>query len=190
MRRSPKLWCLRPGVMLTLFVVAAGVSSRALAQDGNNPDVLRKELNDTLAQLKAAQDRKSELATENEKLKQQIAGMQKEVDETRRAQATWSEQTYALRARHAAWEVFLTRNPKLKAQWDVFMEAGPLIAPNDVPEIEQGHAATTTTAPATTHAATTATSTAPVTTMSSTSAPASVPASTSSPSTTSTVNEK
>src|SRR3954454_7619786 len=72
----------------------------ALAQDQNNPEVLRKELADALAQLKAAQDRKNELAGENDKLKAQIATMQKEVDEVRRAQATWAEQSYFLRAQH------------------------------------------------------------------------------------------
>jgi len=108
--------------------------SSAAAQDQSNPDVLRKELADSLAQLKAAQDRKNELATENEKLKAQIAAMQKELDEIKRAQATWSDQSFFLRAQHAAWAEFLERYPRLRAEWEVFIEAGPFAVPNDLPQ--------------------------------------------------------
>jgi len=120
------------------LVVIAGVliSSPlrlALAQDQNNPEVLRKELADALAQLKAAQDRKNELAGENDKLKAQLSTMQKEVDEVRRAQATWAEQSYYLRSQHAAWNDFLERYPRLRAEWEVFLSAGPFAAPSELP---------------------------------------------------------
>ena len=84
-----------------------------LAQDQNNPDVLRKELAETMSQLKAAQDRKNELANEYEKLKAQMAVMQKQLDEAQRAVANNAESNYSLRAERAAWNAFLDRDP-----WD------------------------------------------------------------------------
>jgi hypothetical protein len=161
------------GIVLVFATYFSPSQVPALAQDQNNPDVLKKELADSLAQLKAAQDRKNELATENEKLKARMAAMQKDLDECRRAQATWSEQSYFLRVQHAAWDDFLDRYPRLKAEWEVFLSAGPFAAPNDLPQwadplaviatTQNGTppsnaAATTTTIPASTPATTNATS--------------------------------
>ena len=130
-------------------VLAPVARVAALAQDQNNPETLRKELADTLAQLKAAQDRKNELANENERLKAQVTAMQKEIDECRRASAAWAEQSYDLRARHAAWTVFVERHPRLKAQWELFLQSPPLYAPNEFPQWHDPLAATHATSPST-----------------------------------------
>jgi hypothetical protein len=111
--------------------VLALSSSPALAQE--SPDALRKELDDARNQLKAAQDRKNELATENDKLKAQIAAMQKDVDDARRDEATWAEKTYTQRARDAAWDVFLDRYPQLRREWRTFLEIGPIEPVNALP---------------------------------------------------------
>src|SRR5437588_129383 len=117
-----------------LIVLALLISSgAAVAQDTSNPEELKKSLSDALNQLKAAQDRKNELATENEKLKAKIADQQKEVDESRRIAAESSEKTWLLRSHYAAWESFLKRYPRLKAQWDLFLEADPLSQPTTLP---------------------------------------------------------
>jgi predicted nuclease with TOPRIM domain len=119
----------RPYIVFALLVSC----SLGFAQDTNNPDELKKSLADALNQLKAAQDRKNELATENEKLKAKIAEQQKEVDESRRIAAECSQKTWFLRSHYAAWENFLKRYPKLKAQWDVFLESNPLSQPSTMP---------------------------------------------------------
>jgi hypothetical protein len=119
--------------LVTMASAIAVAPAVALAQDQYNPELLRKELADTLAQLKAAQDRKNELATENEKLKAQVAAMQKELDERRAAAAVFAEQTYSLRSRQEAWRVFLDRYPPLKVQWELFLEAPPLTVSNSLP---------------------------------------------------------
>lgn len=93
-----------------------------LAQDQNNPDVLRKELADAMSQLKAAQDRKNELANEYEKLKAQVAAMQKQLEDVQRALATNAEQTYSIRAERAAWNAFIDRDPRLRARWEIYLE--------------------------------------------------------------------
>ena len=117
--------------VVVLFAVS--LAANALAQDQNNPDILKKELADALSQLKAAQDRKNELATENEKLKAQVAAIQKEADECHRAAAAFAEQTYILRSQSAAWNIFLDRYPRLKTQWDLFLSAAPSEVINELP---------------------------------------------------------
>ena len=93
-----------------------------LAQDQNNPDILRKELAEAMSQLKAAQDRKNELANEYEKLKAQTATIQKQLEDMQRVLATNAEQTYALRAERAAWNAFIDRDPRLRARWEIYLD--------------------------------------------------------------------
>jgi hypothetical protein len=167
MRRMSPRRIARIGIVVILLLglhTASPLPAPAVAQDQNNPDVLKKELADSLAQLKAAQDRKNELATENEKLKAQMAAMQKDLDECRRAQATWSEQSYFLRVQHAAWDDFLDRYPRLKAEWEVFLSAGPFAAPNDLPQWANPLAVIATTQNGTPSASAPAATTAPATT--------------------------
>jgi len=155
---------------LSVLVMAGALmwSSGAaiLAQDQNNPDVLRKELAETMSQLKAAQDRKNELANEYEKLKAQMATMQKQLDDANRALAENAERTYAIRAQQAAWNAFLDRDPRLRTRWEIFLEtpiadltttaAGDwLLATPTLPSLFDASAHATT-APATAPAASTA----------------------------------
>jgi hypothetical protein len=63
--------------------------------------------------------------------------MQKEVDECRRASAAWAEQTYALRAQHAAWAAFLERHPRLRVQWEVFLESPRVSIVNELPDVPE-----------------------------------------------------
>jgi hypothetical protein len=67
---------------VTAVALAAGATI-ALAQDANNPEQLKKLYDDALAQLKAAQDRKNELATQNEQLTAKVAELQKQLDQAR-----------------------------------------------------------------------------------------------------------
>jgi septal ring factor EnvC (AmiA/AmiB activator) len=129
----------KESIMRRLPIVVALLlsTSFSFAQDTNNPEELKKSLADALNQLKAAQDRKNELAMENEKLKAKIADQQKEVDESRRIAAECSQKTWLLRSQFAAWETFLKRYPKLKAQWDVFLEADPLNGPTTLPAFSE-----------------------------------------------------
>jgi len=124
-----RLWI----VCALLLSICASPANRAMAQDSNNPEELKKSLADALNQLKAAQDRKNELATENEKLKAKIAEQQKEIDESRRVAADCAQNTWFLRSHYSAWGSFLQRYPKLKAQWDLFLEGDPLSQPSTMP---------------------------------------------------------
>jgi|SRR5687767_14360841 hypothetical protein len=118
-------------------VLLLGISSGAphvRAQDQANPEDLNRKYQDALAQLKAAQDRKNELANENEQLKARIAELEKQADEHRRAAAEYASTTFFYRSHYAAWQTFIERYPQLKARWRVFLE-GDLLAPDDMPEM-------------------------------------------------------
>lgn len=116
-------------------------STAAMAQE-LRPEDLQRMYDDALVQLKAAQDRKNELATENEKLHAQIAQLQQQRDDAlsrladaRREAAELAKQTWYLRAHHAAWEAFIAHRPRLKGQWDAFFNQAPLLSPGSLDEL-------------------------------------------------------
>ena len=126
-------------IALTIGVAGTGL---VLAQDANNPDQLKKLYADALAQLKAAQDRKNELATQNEQLAAKAAELQKQLDqargemlELRRLDAENAERSFYLRSHQAAWQTFVDRYPELKARWKSFLEKDVLAAGNDLPDL-------------------------------------------------------
>ena len=107
---------LRP--LCILFVVAAVAPAQT-------PSV--EEVQDLRNQLKAAQDRKNELATENSKLKQQVAAVEtKAADQAEKLTASESR-SYYLRQHYAAWQQFLDDNPALRQAWITyfFVEDNP-----------------------------------------------------------------
>lgn len=109
-----------------LIVLLCGV---AYAQDEPKPDQLKKMYDDTLVQLKSAQERKNELAKENEKLNARVAELQKQNESLRREAAGSADKTYMLRSHFAAWEAFISKYPAISARWKVFMEADVLATP-------------------------------------------------------------
>jgi septal ring factor EnvC (AmiA/AmiB activator) len=123
-------------VVATIATLASS-PTRSFAQDqpNNNPEELNRKYQDALAQLKSAQDRKNELAAENEKLNARIADLEKQIDESKRTAATFAEQTYRLRSHYAAWHAFLRRYPLLLEKWKLFIEADPLAVPSSFPDM-------------------------------------------------------
>lgn len=126
---------------VTAVALAAGATF-ALAQDANNPEQIKKLYDDALAQLKAAQDRKNELATQNEQLTAKVAELQKQLDQARgemlelkRQDAENAEKSFYLRSHHAAWQTFIDRYPELKSRWKQFLEKDVLAANNDLPKL-------------------------------------------------------
>jgi len=125
------------GVILSIICGVVTPPGAARGQDAaasNNPDELKKSLADALNQLKAAQDRKNELATENEKLKQKLAEQDQQIAELRRQTTEFAARTWQFRSQLAAWEAFLQRYPNLLNRWKVFLANDPLSAPTTMPE--------------------------------------------------------
>lgn len=113
-----------------------------LAQEPSNPEQLKKMYGDALTQLKAAQDRKNELATQNEQLTAKVAELQKQLEQARgemldlqRQDAENAEKTFYLRSHHAVWQSFVERYPDLKLRWKQFLEKDLLAAGNELPTL-------------------------------------------------------
>jgi hypothetical protein len=126
-------------VLVATAVSIAGVLTnptvvRAAAQDGLTQEQLRKMYDDALVQLKASQDRKAELAGENEKLQARVAELEKQLAEARGQISEHAERTFFYRSQHAAWQTFLQRYPTLMQRWKLFLEAGILTTPNEIPQ--------------------------------------------------------
>ena len=111
---------------LLCAVLALTFSAQVVrAQEQPNPDEIKR----LSEQLKAAQDRKNELAAENEKLIAKVAELQKQVDN---ANATFAEKTFQWRATNAAWETFLRRYPVLMGKWQAFLQSSLIDAPGGI----------------------------------------------------------
>jgi outer membrane murein-binding lipoprotein Lpp len=114
-----------------VLVVLLSVGGVASGQDSPQPDQLKKMYDEVLGQLRQAQDRKNELAAENDKLNARVADLQKQldtaklkIDEANRAAAEFAERTFFLRSYYATWQEFIHHYPKLEARWQVYLEGG------------------------------------------------------------------
>ena len=128
-------------VLAPLLALSAGATF-VFAQDASNPEQLKKLYEDALTQLKAAQDRKNELATQNEQLAAKVAELQKQLDQARneildlrRQDAENAEKSFYLRSHHAAWQTFIERYPELKSRWKKFLEKDLLASGNELPKL-------------------------------------------------------
>jgi hypothetical protein len=112
-------------------VVVAPRSAAAAGQDNLKPEQWKKMYDDTLAELRAAQDRKNELAKQNERLgaeverlKKELAGTQGEMASLRAQAAEQAERTFFLRSQYALWRKFLSLYPTVELRWRLFV--GPV----------------------------------------------------------------
>jgi len=105
---------------VALLTTLAGLSE---AQEQKNSDELRKLYDESVAQLKAAQDRKNKLDRENEKLALRLAELEVRLAERDAEAAQYAERTWTLRAQSAAWERFIERYPEWKTRWEAFLTA-------------------------------------------------------------------
>ena len=109
----------------------------ARADDDPKPEQLNQMYQETLAQLKSAQERKTQLASENEQLKAKIAELEKQIQASQtkitdleKQNSGYAEKTFFLRSHYAAWQEFLRRYPRFQIRWRVFLE-NDLPSPSD-----------------------------------------------------------
>lgn len=122
-------------IPVMLILVAA---SFARAEDGPNPDQLKKAYDDALVQLKDAQNSKNELAKANdqlgkqvEELKKQLAASQHKLLDLQRQVAENDEKTFQLRSFYAAWHAFLNSHPQVLVQWKRYIRFDTLAIPQE-----------------------------------------------------------
>ena len=127
-------------ISVVLGAAIAGFGPVSLAEDELKPDQLKQMYQGTLAQLKEAQERKTQLAAENEQLKLKVAELEKQVQTAKVQSAdlqkradSFAEKTFFLRTHYAAWQEFLHRYPRLQIRWRVFLENDMLTPRNDLP---------------------------------------------------------
>lgn len=122
---------------IKISIITLLTSGFVAAQDNASPEQLRKIYDDALTQLKAAQDRKNELAAENtqlttqiEQLKAQLNHANMQVSILEREAAAFGERTFSLRAHFAAWQRFIDYYPQLKLRWEAYLNADPFKLPS------------------------------------------------------------
>jgi septal ring factor EnvC (AmiA/AmiB activator) len=118
------------GMILALAIMPAA----ARGQEDLKPDQLQKLYKDTLAQLKAAQDRKAELSARVDDLEKQLQEANAQNDQLKRQTADFADRTYFLRTYYAAWLQFIATRPSLKVDWDIYLNTlAPLGASGPIP---------------------------------------------------------
>lgn len=112
------------------------------ADEPLKPEQMKKAYDDALVQLKAAQDRKAELARENdalatkvEDLKKQLAASQAQMDAMKREISENDDRTFVLRSYQAAWQSFLRRYPEVMTRWKTFIGQSVLSVPQEAPDV-------------------------------------------------------
>ena len=132
-----------PGLTIGVMILALALASMpARAQENVNPDQMRRMYEDAVAQLKTAQERKNQLAAENEKLQEQVTAMQKDLaannarmEEFRRADAESAERSFFLRSHYMAWQQFTRGDSELLGRWRAFIRNDYYVAPLSATEI-------------------------------------------------------
>lgn len=89
-------------------------------------DQLRRMYDDAVAQLRAAQDRRNELARENERLQERVAGLQEQVADLKTQLTRLTDSTFQIRSERAAWLEFLRTSPVIRSQWFSFLHENRL----------------------------------------------------------------
>ncbi len=111
------------------LILSLSFGSFVAAADTPAPDQLKKMYEDALVQLKSAQDRKNELAKENETIKarveelsKQLAAAQAQNQDLQREVAENGDKTFYLRSYRAAWQSFLRDHPDILNRWQQFID--------------------------------------------------------------------
>ena len=94
----------------------------SLAQEGLSNEQLKRMYDDAVVQLKSAQDRRNELARENEKLKARMAQLEHDLEARQAALNSIADHTFQARSEWAAFKDFLATDPSIRVQWQLFLE--------------------------------------------------------------------
>lgn len=117
-------------IAMTAISVSLLVTPLAWAEEQLSSDQLRRMYDDAVAQMKSAQDRRNDLARQNEKLQARIAQLEKDLAETQTQLTSIADSTFQARAESAAFSDFLRANPAIKAQWFLYLQKSLLSAPD------------------------------------------------------------
>lgn len=118
------------GLLWGLVAVACTLAAPPTQAQNNDFDGLKRAYDDTLAQLRSAQDRKNELAIENEKLRAELASLKTQLTTDQQRLAILQsqldvlmERSYTARSTQAAFSSFLRGNPEARKLWELHFAA-------------------------------------------------------------------
>lgn len=111
-------------------LVCLGLTAAPAVAQPSDPAQLKSMYDDAMKQLQAAQDRRNELAAENERLRNQVAQLEKDLiqqrEDIRRSYILWSH--------YQAWAQFIESQPSLLQRFrDFFIEGMPTSTPSTLP---------------------------------------------------------
>ena len=89
---------LRGGLVLLLGAMIGFSPALLPAQDGLNSEQLKRMYDDAVVQLKNAQDRRNELAHENEKIRGRVAELEKQTTELQASLNKLADKTFQARS--------------------------------------------------------------------------------------------
>ena len=129
------------------LALSLGLATAAAAEDEPKPEEWKRMYQDASAQLRAAQDRKAEMAAENAKLAAQnvkLAARAAELEKQAQAAAAqadvlrrdvdgFAQRTFCLRAFYSAWESFGRWDPAAVAAWRAFVGHTIPVFPDETP---------------------------------------------------------
>ena len=117
----------------TLFAALCGcmcllaLTSNSSAQNSPNAEQLQAMLLDAQNQLKDAQNRKNELATQNQDLQKKLADTDAERQQLKDRVVTLENSGYYFRLHYTAWQEFIDQNPSLRVVWFSYFTSGELM---------------------------------------------------------------
>jgi hypothetical protein len=120
----------RYGGLVLIAVLCSWLPATVLAQDGLSNEQLKRMYDDAVVQLKAAQDRRNDLAHENVRLQARIDKADKDLEQARKEAKEIADATFQARAQRSAFNAFLQENPTVRLQWQLFLQRN-LLAPSD-----------------------------------------------------------
>jgi hypothetical protein len=120
---------MRPVVWAVML--ALSTTPWAQAQDVRQPSDWKKLYEDALGQLRAAQTRKSDMATQIAQLSARVAALQtqlqaeqEQLDNLGIQNQLLSDRTYYLGAIYGEWEAFTLQNGDVRGRWRAFLGDG------------------------------------------------------------------
>lgn len=120
------MWRLGAFALVTSLLALPAV----VAAQEQTSEQLRKMYDDAVAQMRSAQDRRNELARENEKLRAHIGELEDALAKTQAQLTAITDATYRDRAESSAFSVFMESNPDVRARWQAFLQRSLLTAPD------------------------------------------------------------
>jgi hypothetical protein len=118
-------------------VLAMALGKAAIGQEVHKPEDWKKMYQDASAQLRAAQDRKAELAAQNAKLtgrvdemERQLLSSKNELDTLRYQSDILAKPEYFFVAFYGNWQSFIRWYPNVLSQWRGFLDGSLTTLPN------------------------------------------------------------